>query len=79
MTAASLPGQGDPVPGGPVGARATGVHHVCVPVRDLDEALDFYVGPLGLTVRTGRPVPAPGGAPGWTSAARPETGSTWKR
>ncbi|MER6987748.1 VOC family protein [Saccharopolyspora hirsuta] len=32
-----------------------GIHHVSLMVRDLDDALDFYVGALGLRQRTDRP------------------------
>jgi catechol 2,3-dioxygenase-like lactoylglutathione lyase family enzyme len=39
-----------------------GVHHVSVNVADVDAALAFYAGPLGLTVRTDRPAFGFGGA-----------------
>ena len=35
--------------------KPTAVHHVSINVRDVDEALDFYVNQLGLTQRTDRP------------------------
>jgi glyoxylase I family protein len=35
--------------------QAVGIHHVALNVADLDEALAFYTGPLGMTVRTDRP------------------------
>ncbi len=39
-----------------------GVHHVSINVRDVDEAIAFYVGSLGLTVRPDRPDFGFGGA-----------------
>jgi glyoxylase I family protein len=35
--------------------RPTGVHHVSVNVDDLDAAVSFYTGPLGLVRREDRP------------------------
>ena len=35
--------------------RPSGVHHVSINVDDVDAALDFYVGKLGLTPRSDRP------------------------
>ena len=35
--------------------QALGIHHVALNVTDLDAALAFYTGPLGMTVRTDRP------------------------
>jgi catechol 2,3-dioxygenase-like lactoylglutathione lyase family enzyme len=35
--------------------RAIGVHHVSINIDDIDAALDFYVGVLGLIVRPDRP------------------------
>ena len=35
--------------------RSLGVHHVSINVRDVEEALAFYVGALGMTVRSDRP------------------------
>jgi catechol 2,3-dioxygenase-like lactoylglutathione lyase family enzyme len=35
--------------------RPSGVHHVSINVDDVDSALDFYVGKLGLTPRSDRP------------------------
>ncbi|MGE3618975.1 MAG: VOC family protein [Acidimicrobiia bacterium] len=35
--------------------RTLGLHHTAVNVEDLDEALDFYVGVLGMHRRTDRP------------------------
>ena len=42
--------------------QALGVHHVSINVVDVAEALAFYTGPLGLTVRTDRPDFGFGGA-----------------
>lgn len=42
--------------------KLTGVHHVSVNVRDVDEALKFYCGPLGLEQRHDRPDFGFGGA-----------------
>jgi glyoxylase I family protein len=42
--------------------RPSGVHHVSINVDDVDAALDFYVGQLGLTPRSDRPDFAFGGA-----------------
>ena len=42
--------------------QVAGVHHVAINVSDVDEALAFYVGALGLSVRTDRPDFAFGGA-----------------
>lgn len=39
-----------------------GVHHVSLNVRDVDEALDFYVGALGMVIRSDRPDFSFGGA-----------------
>jgi glyoxylase I family protein len=44
------------------------IHHVSVNVTDLDAALAFYVGRLGLTQRTDRPATLGGGA--WLDAGR---------
>jgi len=46
-----------------------GVHHVSVNVRDVDEAIAFYVGSLGMTVRADRPDFGFGGA--WLDVGRP--------
>jgi len=35
--------------------QALGIHHVSINVADVDAALAFYTGPLGLTVRDDRP------------------------
>lgn len=35
--------------------QALGIHHVSINVTDTAAALDFYVGVLGMTVRTDRP------------------------
>ncbi|HWJ63957.1 MAG TPA: VOC family protein [Acidimicrobiales bacterium] len=35
--------------------QALGIHHVSINVTDVDAALAFYTGPLGLTVREDRP------------------------
>lgn len=35
--------------------HAVGIHHVSINVTDVEAALAFYTGPLGLTVRTDRP------------------------
>jgi glyoxylase I family protein len=35
--------------------RSLGVHHVSINVDDVDAAVDFYVGTLGLVMRTDRP------------------------
>ena len=35
--------------------QAIGIHHVALNVTDLDAALAFYTGPLGMTVRSDRP------------------------
>jgi len=35
--------------------KPTGVHHVSINIDDLDAALAFYVGTLGLVARTDRP------------------------
>jgi catechol 2,3-dioxygenase-like lactoylglutathione lyase family enzyme len=35
--------------------QTVGVHHVSINVADVDEAVDFYVGVLGLTIRKDRP------------------------
>lgn len=35
--------------------QPVGVHHVSINVEDVDAALDFYTGVLGLTVRPDRP------------------------
>ena len=43
-----------------------GVHHVSINVTDVDEALAFYTGPLGLAVRSDRPDFGFGGA--WLDA-----------
>ena len=40
---------------GTVALKPVGVHHVSVNVGDVDAALDFYVGTLGLVPRTDRP------------------------
>ncbi len=41
--------------------RPLGVHHVSVNVDDLEKAIEFYVGVLGLSVRDDRPnLPVPG-------------------
>lgn len=49
------------------------LHHVAVPVTDLDEAVDFYVRVLGLTLRPERPHGIGAGA--WLSAgAAPQEG-----
>jgi glyoxylase I family protein len=42
--------------------RAAGVHHVSINVTDVQAALDFYTGVLGLTQRTDRPDFGLGGA-----------------
>jgi catechol 2,3-dioxygenase-like lactoylglutathione lyase family enzyme len=46
--------------------RTIGVHHVSINIDDIDAALDFYVGTLGLVVRTDRPDFGFGGA--WLDA-----------
>jgi catechol 2,3-dioxygenase-like lactoylglutathione lyase family enzyme len=46
----------------------SGVHHVSINVDDVDAALDFYVGKLGLTPRTDRPDFSFGGA--WLDVGR---------
>lgn len=46
--------------------RVTGVHHVSINVTDVDAALAFYTGVLGLTVRDDRPDFGFGGA--WLAA-----------
>ena len=38
-----------------MGMRPAGIHHVSINVSDVDAALAFYVGVLGLTPRTDRP------------------------
>ena len=43
-----------------------GVHHVSINVTDVDQALAFYTGPLGLSVRSDRPDFGFGGA--WLDA-----------
>jgi glyoxylase I family protein len=35
--------------------KLVGVHHVAINVRDVDEAVTFYVGRLGMTLRSDRP------------------------
>ena len=35
--------------------QAVGIHHVALNVTDLEAALAFYTGPLGMTVRADRP------------------------
>mgnify|MGYP001571831079 CR=1 FL=1 len=41
--------------------RPLGVHHVSINVDDLEKAIEFYVGILGLSVRDDRPnLPVPG-------------------
>lgn len=42
--------------------QVLGVHHVSLNVADVDEAMAFYVGVLGLGVRTDRPAFGFGGA-----------------
>ena len=42
--------------------RAAGVHHVSINVSDVQAALDFYTGVLGMTQRTDRPDFGFGGA-----------------
>jgi catechol 2,3-dioxygenase-like lactoylglutathione lyase family enzyme len=42
--------------------RPTGVHHVSINVDDVDAAIEFYVGKLGLKPRSDRPDFAFGGA-----------------
>ena len=42
--------------------QALGVHHVSINVTDVDAALAFYTGPLGLVVRSDRPDFGFGGA-----------------
>jgi glyoxylase I family protein len=46
--------------------RATGVHHVSINVSDVDAALSFYIGDLGLRQRNDRPDLGVGGA--WLDA-----------
>jgi catechol 2,3-dioxygenase-like lactoylglutathione lyase family enzyme len=46
--------------------RATGVHHVSINVSDVEAALAFYVGELGLSQRDDRPDLGIGGA--WLDA-----------
>ena len=46
--------------------RALAVHHVALSVADLAEAISFYTGTLGLTVRADRPSTLPAGA--WLDA-----------
>jgi catechol 2,3-dioxygenase-like lactoylglutathione lyase family enzyme len=46
--------------------KTLGVHHVSINVDDLDASIDFYVGQLGLSVRSDRPELAVGGA--WLDA-----------
>jgi len=46
--------------------RATAVHHVSINVADVDAAVSFYVGTLGLTRRDDRPDLGIGGA--WLDA-----------
>ncbi|MFV0524757.1 MAG: VOC family protein [Acidimicrobiales bacterium] len=46
--------------------RVSAVHHVSINVDDLDRALGFYTGVLGLTVRTDRPALGVDGA--WLDA-----------
>jgi glyoxylase I family protein len=46
--------------------RPLGVHHVAINVRDVDEAIEFYVKTLGLSVRDDRPDFGFGGA--WLDA-----------
>ena len=46
--------------------QPTGIHHVSINVDDVDAALEFYVGRLGLTVRDDRPDFGFGGA--WLNA-----------
>lgn len=46
--------------------RTIGLHHVSVNVTDVDAALDFYVGQLGLAARSDRPNFGFGGA--WLDA-----------
>jgi catechol 2,3-dioxygenase-like lactoylglutathione lyase family enzyme len=46
--------------------KPTGIHHVSINVDDVDAALDFYVGRLGLEKRTDRPDFGFGGA--WLDA-----------
>jgi glyoxylase I family protein len=46
--------------------RPLGVDHVAINVRDVGESVDFYTGPLGLTVRRDRPDLGIGGA--WLDA-----------
>jgi catechol 2,3-dioxygenase-like lactoylglutathione lyase family enzyme len=48
------------------GVKPLGIHHVSVNVADVDAALAFYVGVLGLTQRPDRPDFAVGGA--WLDA-----------
>ena len=43
-----------------------GVHHVSINVADVDEALAFYTGPIGLSIRADRPDFGFGGA--WLDA-----------
>jgi catechol 2,3-dioxygenase-like lactoylglutathione lyase family enzyme len=35
--------------------KPTAIHHIAINVDDVDAALDFYIGTLGLTRRTDRP------------------------
>jgi len=46
--------------------RTVGLHHVSINVTDVDSALDFYVGRLGLVARPDRPNFGFGGA--WLDA-----------